>query len=236
MKKQNWQISDEFSLKDIGNRVKKLREEKGWTQEELASMLHFSRSAWKEKEDGRADMKTEIIVRLAQLFNVTTDFLLTGIEAHNAGIAVETGLSNNVINYLRQAKSKADSKNRFVRESDVTLSAVNTLLGSERGRRLVEDIWQYLQADYNPPFTGVTDSAKPVTVVAIAYEAKTIIEGEEHELFIQADKISGALNNAHLGHITSSLKDWKEEYAAADGSEASKHRKEKEGEANAPKE
>lgn len=236
MKKQNWQISDEFSLKDIGNRVKKLREEKGWTQEELASMLHFSRSAWKEKEDGRADMKTEIIVRLAQLFNVTTDFLLTGIEAHNAGIAAETGLSNNVIDYLRQAKSKADSKNRFVRESDVTLSAVNTLLGSERGQRIVEDIWQYLQADYNPPFTGVTDSAEPVTVVAIAYESKTIIEGEEHELFIQADKISGALNNAHLDHITSSLKDWKEEYAAADESEASKHRKEKEGEANAPKE
>ncbi len=236
MEKHKRQISTEYSVREIGKRIKTLREEKGWTQEELASKLHFSRSAWKEKEDGRADMKTEVIVQLAQLFDVTTDYILTGVEAHNAGIAAETGLSNNVIDYLRQAKSKADSKNRFVRESDVTLSAVNTLLGSKRGQRIVEDIWQYLQADYNPPFTGVTKSAKKLPVIAIAYEAKTIIEGEEHELFIQADKISGALNNAHLGHITSSLKDWKEEYAAADGSEASKHRKEKEGEANAPKE
>ena len=223
-------------MEEIGDRLRRLREGKGWTQEELAAMLHLSRSAWKAKEEGRGDLKTDLILQLSQLFSVTADYILTGIEAHNAGIAAETGLDNNVIDYLRQAKSKADSKNRFVRESDVTLSAVNTLLGSERGRRLVEDIWQYLQADYNPPFTGVTDSAEPVTVVAIAYEAKTIIEGEEHELFIQADKISGALNNAHLGHITSSLKDWKEEYSAVDESEASKHRKEKEGEANAPKE
>lgn len=222
------------SLEEIGDRLRKLREGKGWTQEELAAMLHLSRSAWKAKEEGRGDLKTDLILQLSQLFGVTADYILTGTEAHNAGIATETGLDNNVIEYLRQAKRKADSKNRFVRESDVTLSAVNTLLGSERGRRLVEDIWQYLQADYNPPFTGVTESLEYLPVLAIAYNAQTIREGETHQLYIHADKISGALNNAHLGHITSSLKAWKKERTASDESSAA--RLSKKGVDNAPKE
>ena len=68
---------------DIGIRVKELRENKGMTQEELAERLSFSRSAWKAREDGTVDFKTGLIIELSQIFNVSTDFILTGQDSQN---------------------------------------------------------------------------------------------------------------------------------------------------------
>lgn len=53
-----------------------LRKKNGWSQEELAEKLDVSRQAISKWESGQSLPESERIVQLAQLFGVTTDYLL----------------------------------------------------------------------------------------------------------------------------------------------------------------
>lgn len=53
-----------------------LRKQNGWSQEELAEKLDVSRQAISKWESGQSLPESERIVQLAQLFGVTTDYLL----------------------------------------------------------------------------------------------------------------------------------------------------------------
>lgn len=82
----------------IAERLLELRKKNGKSQEEVGDLLAVSRQAVSKWESGTALPDTDNIVRLAELYGVTTDYLLTGkvtIEAesgpaHNAD-AVQGG-------------------------------------------------------------------------------------------------------------------------------------------------
>lgn len=57
-------------------RLKELRKKRNATQQEVADMLNITRAAYSNIENGKRDPDTETIVRLAQFFNVSTDYLL----------------------------------------------------------------------------------------------------------------------------------------------------------------
>ena len=89
----------------IAERIKELREEKGWTQTELAKILGVTRSCVNAWEMGISVPSTQYVVELASLFHISTDFLL-GVEA-TASVSV-AGLSDAdiqlvhaIINHLR---------------------------------------------------------------------------------------------------------------------------------------
>ena len=65
----------------IGGRIAALRRGVGWSQAQLAQKLQISPSAVGMYEQGRREPSLEQVVRLAALFGVTTDFLLTGRPA-----------------------------------------------------------------------------------------------------------------------------------------------------------
>ena len=75
----------------IAERIKELREEKAWTQTELAKILGVTRSCVNAWEIGISVPSTQYVVELASLFHISTDFLL-GVEA-TASVSVE-GLSD----------------------------------------------------------------------------------------------------------------------------------------------
>lgn len=58
------------------NRLKLLREEKQLLQEELGKIIGVSGRAIGNYENGNRDMSTEIVIKLANFFDVTTDYLL----------------------------------------------------------------------------------------------------------------------------------------------------------------
>lgn len=58
------------------NRVKELREEKGWRQSDLAGMLGVRQQAVSKYENGSIDLDTDTIRRLCEIFGVTADYLL----------------------------------------------------------------------------------------------------------------------------------------------------------------
>ncbi len=58
------------------NRIQRLREEKGWTQERLGKELHCSDAAVSYYETGKRGLNTETISRLCAIFGCTSDYLL----------------------------------------------------------------------------------------------------------------------------------------------------------------
>ena len=63
----------------LGPRIAALRKRSGMSQAELARRLRISPSAVGMYEQGRREPPAEMLVQLAEIFEVSTDFLLTGV-------------------------------------------------------------------------------------------------------------------------------------------------------------
>lgn len=68
----------------LGPRIAALRREAGMSQAELAQRLQISPSAVGMYEQGRREPSVDTLVTMAEVFGVTTDFLLTGKAAGGA--------------------------------------------------------------------------------------------------------------------------------------------------------
>lgn len=75
----------------LGIRIAILRISKGWSQAELARRIGVSTSAVGLYEQGRREPSLGLLVRLAQEFGVTTDYLLMG-ETQHSDLSVEPEL------------------------------------------------------------------------------------------------------------------------------------------------
>lgn len=60
----------------FGNRLKQLRKNNNKTQEDISKILGISRGAYSHIENGRNEPDMETIVKLANIFEVSTDYLL----------------------------------------------------------------------------------------------------------------------------------------------------------------
>ena len=68
---------------NIANRIQYLRKTKGMSQEELAYKIGVSRQAVSKWESEQSTPDLEKIIMMSELFEVTTDYLLKGIEPVN---------------------------------------------------------------------------------------------------------------------------------------------------------
>ncbi len=57
-------------------RIKDLREDSDLNQTEIAKILHCSQRAYSYYESGGHDIPTDILIRLADYYNVSTDYIL----------------------------------------------------------------------------------------------------------------------------------------------------------------
>ena len=80
-------------------RIKALREARGWTQAELARRLNITRNGVNSWEQGLSMPSPACLVDLAKLFSVSTDYLL-GVECLEA--VNVTGLKEEDIALLAQ--------------------------------------------------------------------------------------------------------------------------------------
>lgn len=65
-------------MSNIGERILNLRNKKGWTKEELASKLNVDEETVSKWESGDKIPSLETITSLANIFNVSLDFLIAG--------------------------------------------------------------------------------------------------------------------------------------------------------------
>lgn len=92
----------------IANRIKLLREEKGYTQAELAKHLGITRSSVNAWEMGISVPSTQYIIELAELFRISADYLL-GLDAtasvSMAGLSEQdVRLVHSIIERLKERK------------------------------------------------------------------------------------------------------------------------------------
>lgn len=86
-------------MKMTAERIKVLREARGWTQAELARRLSITRNGVNSWEQGLSMPSPACLVDLAKLFSVSTDYLL-GVERLDA--VNVTGLNEEDIALLAQ--------------------------------------------------------------------------------------------------------------------------------------
>ena len=60
----------------FGDRVKELRTNQGWTQQELGNRLDVSKQSVSNWENGNIMPSIELLLRMSNLFQVSTDYLL----------------------------------------------------------------------------------------------------------------------------------------------------------------
>ncbi len=63
-----------------GNRLKKLRENGGYTHQQLAEALELALPQIWRYESGKTDPSSDVLARMAQVFNVSVDYLLGLID------------------------------------------------------------------------------------------------------------------------------------------------------------
>lgn len=74
----SYEYDNKKFLIDIGNRLKKLREDENLTQEELAERLNTSRASVYRYEMGEFEFKIGILCKYSVEFDVSADYLLFG--------------------------------------------------------------------------------------------------------------------------------------------------------------
>lgn len=57
-------------------RIRDLREDKDLNQTEIANFLGMSQTGYSKYETGENDIPTEILIKLADFYNVSVDYLL----------------------------------------------------------------------------------------------------------------------------------------------------------------
>ena len=57
-------------------RIKDLREDKDLSQKEIAKILNMSQTGYSKYEVGTNDIPTKILIKLAQFYNTSVDYLL----------------------------------------------------------------------------------------------------------------------------------------------------------------
>lgn len=82
----------------IIERLKKLRKEGKLTQKDIATFLNISQPAYQQFESGKKKMNLETMEKLADFFNVSTDYLLgkTDIPDLDLEVNIDTAIDNSV--------------------------------------------------------------------------------------------------------------------------------------------
>ena len=57
-------------------RIRNLREDNDWTQTDVAKKLNCSQRIYSNYERGDVDIPTDILIKLADMHNTSTDYLL----------------------------------------------------------------------------------------------------------------------------------------------------------------
>jgi len=120
----------------VGERLKKARENKNLTQAEVAEKLGVTRSVVARYESGINDPPTENIITLAEIYEVTTDYLLGKTDLmvresrfaygpNSNGADIEEALS-----LAKKIKSLPDAEKRII--EIIISSSQNQSAGLER--------------------------------------------------------------------------------------------------------
>lgn len=115
----------------IAERIRWLRTSRGMEQEELASKIDITRKTMNiyELEKNKKGIPTDIIIKIAKVFNVTTDYLLGLTDLESTDITYKkihkvTGLTDDAISVLQEYNA--------IYKGQVLIPVLNFLIAQEK--------------------------------------------------------------------------------------------------------
>ena len=92
----------------LGARIAALRRDAGLSQAELAGRLQISASAMGMYEQGRREPSARMLVAMARILGVSTDYLLTGIPAPDQEPRLQQMLLDRITSADRRLEDRTD--------------------------------------------------------------------------------------------------------------------------------
>ncbi len=86
----------------IAKRLSELRKEKGVKQDEIAELLNVKRATVANYETGKRTPDYESIIKLADYYGVSCDYIIRGVKSEFAEIHSLTGLNDEAIEALKE--------------------------------------------------------------------------------------------------------------------------------------
>ena len=127
--------------KQFPTTLRKLIERKNTTIKAVADFIGVSRQAVSQYQDGSTQPNAETIVKIAEFFNVTTDYLLTGKNRNideSMNISCDfTGLSRNAVDTLRKFNTIKCKTISQIIESAEFLDIVNIIISAQYNKNLL---------------------------------------------------------------------------------------------------
>ncbi len=96
-------------IETLGSRLKQLRSSRNLRQDQLGSLVGVNKTAIHYYENDMRQPSYETLIRLATIFNVTTDYLL-GCEKKN--VIDVSGLTSSEISMIRSLVESMSQKNQ----------------------------------------------------------------------------------------------------------------------------
>ncbi|EAC6347782.1 TPA: helix-turn-helix domain-containing protein [Listeria monocytogenes] len=152
----------------FGNRLKQLRKNNNKTQEDISKILGISRGAYSHIENGRNEPDMETIVKLADIFEVSTDYLLGKsnnglvdiIAAHIDSNATEEDIKEILAYIEEKRKEHANEKeinitevasredkeiNKFVDENEDFKAVASRVMNDAEAVKAVKSFIEYYE-------------------------------------------------------------------------------------------
>ena len=115
---------------NIGTRIRNLREQKGMTQAELAKKIMIDKSVMNRIEIGTRLVRSDELLLLSQVLNVSADFLL-----ENKSKEIPDNIQNNDLNkFLSQSQIVFDGNAVNLSDKDRNPDMLYPLRNHHRGR------------------------------------------------------------------------------------------------------
>jgi len=93
-----------YDMKQSGERIRQLRIQNRYTQEELARILDIDRSYYSRIESGQKGGSVDLFVRLSDCFQVSLDYLVLGKKQGDSGVEQLKSQIEGLIAHLEKFK------------------------------------------------------------------------------------------------------------------------------------
>lgn len=113
----------------IGQRLKNLREQFNYSQEQLAKKLSLSASAIRAYEKNQRQPSHETLKEIAKIFNVSTDYLLgNDINPNDENKELLETISTDLSNPINRVLYKKTSELKNERDKKIVLNIIEGLM------------------------------------------------------------------------------------------------------------
>lgn len=160
--------------------IKQLRKSKGLTQKKIAEDLGITQPTYQQWESGKRSPTGETLEKLANFFNVSTDFLLGRNNGEQDGINKFTNeLNRRYDDVIVLSFMNSDFLGFCIVIEEIALNSLRTALGEDMTSEIVSDYTStgFKRQEYLSGFKEQIDD-KNINAVEIPRLKETVLEHE----------------------------------------------------------